>query len=71
MHLRKVRRNLPVYFPTKILRETVTRRAAQPKQKSELPQGAWKSPEAVPEHETGHGMADTYRSKVFICVLVL
>src|SRR5208283_394048 len=28
------------FFPNKIWRETVTRRAAQPKQKSELPQGA-------------------------------
>jgi len=27
-------------FPNKIWRETVTRKAAQPKQKSELPQGA-------------------------------
>jgi hypothetical protein len=29
-----------VVFPNKIWRETVTRWAAQPKQKSELPQGA-------------------------------
>jgi len=28
------------FFPNKIWRETVTRRAAQAKQKSELPQGA-------------------------------
>src|SRR5215472_12251089 len=31
-------------FANKISRETVTRRAVQPKQKSELPQGACKAP---------------------------
>jgi len=48
MHLRRVRGNLPVHFLTKIWTETVTRRAAQPKQKSELPQGAWKAPKRCP-----------------------
>jgi hypothetical protein len=33
--------------------------------------GRMESPEAVPEHETGYGTADTYRSKVFIYIPVL
>jgi hypothetical protein len=40
LHLRRVRRIFSRSFANKISRETVTRRAAEPKQKSELPQGA-------------------------------
>jgi len=45
LHLRRVRRNLfAAVLADKISRETVTRRAAGPKQKSELPPGACQAP---------------------------
>jgi hypothetical protein len=40
LHLRRLRENFSLCFANKICLDTVTQRAVQPKQKSELPQGA-------------------------------
>jgi hypothetical protein len=57
-----------VFFPNKIWRENVTCGAAQPKQKSELPQSAGKAGSGA-RAKAAYGGADTFPSKVFVGTL--
>ena len=63
MHLRRVRGNLPVHFPTKILDGNRNPQGSAAEAEERAAAGRMESPEAVPELETGYGTADTYGAK--------
>jgi hypothetical protein len=68
MHLRRVRRNPLGVLSGQDLEGNRDPQGGAAEAEERAAAGRMKSPEAVPEQETGYGMADTCRSKVFICI---
>jgi hypothetical protein len=69
MHLRRVRKNLFGVLSEQDLAGNRNPQGGAAEAEERAAAGRMKSPEAVPEQETGYGTADTCRNKVFICIL--
>jgi len=68
LHLRRVRRNLLSLLSDEDLEGNRNPQGGAAEAEERAAAGRMESPEAVPEHETGYGMADTYPSIIFICI---
>ena len=68
LHLRRLRRNLFGVLSEQDLEGNRNPQGGAAEAEERAAAGRMERPEAVPEHETGYGTADTYRSKVLICI---